>query len=69
MIDKSKKEVDLHLRIRSSTESVKSLEEITTKVVELLSKDLQLFLVEKNVSVNRTSDKTLSSITVTLQTE
>lgn len=59
----SKKDVDIKIVIRSSTESVKQIEEITTMVVELLTTDLKLLLVEKNIILNRTADKDLVTIT------
>lgn len=69
MSTKLKKEVELQLKIRSSTESASELERITTNLVENLNKTEQLLLVEKNVSVNMTSDKRLVTIVVTLQSQ
>lgn len=66
MENKISKDIELQLKVRSSTENVKTLEGITTVIVDSL-KDLQLALVEKNVSVNRTSEKTLITISVSLQ--
>lgn len=66
---KSNSEISLQLKIRSSTESLDSLDKITTMVVENLRQELKLLLVEKNFSVNRTKEKKLTTVVVTLQSE
>lgn len=62
----SNRDLDLQIRVRSSKLSVDELLKITTQVVETL-KTLELKLVDQNLSVNRNSEKTLSSITSTFQ--
>lgn len=67
MEESVQKDVEVMVKIRSSTESLKSLEEITTLIVELLQ-DLELHLVEKEISINRTPKKNLSTIYFQLNT-
>lgn len=66
ILNTTKPDLDLQFRIRSSTEELKILEEITTQVVELLTEKLSVSLVEKNVNVNRSLEKKLLSVTVRL---
>lgn len=60
-------DLDVQIRFRSSKMPSSELLKLTNQVVEFLSQSSELGLVEQNLSVQKTKDKTLSSVTVILQ--
>lgn len=66
---KTERDLDLQIRVRSSTEDSKELERITSLIAETLIKDLRLALIEKNLIVNQNVDRKLITVTVTFQAQ
>lgn len=62
-------DLDVQIRFRSSKLSSSELMKLTNLVVEFLSQSSELELVEQNLSVQKNSEKTLSSVTVLLQSK
>lgn len=70
MADKvNSSDLDVQIRFRSSKMQSSELMKLTNQVVEFLSQSSELDLVEQNLSVQKTSEKTLSSVTVILQSK